>query len=283
MDPAQRGVASDVLGGIRMPAAQRERYAGVTPPTSPVGAVQQSSLTASPPSPEEESIVESASTASQSLPVRPRSKPVAPCEEPTLTAISTQAGTLTLACGSEVLWEVSLGQQLFCLARLDATGDGLDELVACAWNGATFFCDAARNVVLYQFEEEVCAFTGGIYATAPGENVATLVYLTFSGRLCLYHHVRLGGLGVTQLSHVMADTAVGRADQVDTMRGMVRPDVGGHQATLAPAAPGRPSPSTAKLSGGNGLAMMTRKEIAIGCAMLLYGSVQKGHTDLAQR
>lgn len=130
--------------------------------------------------------------------------PKAQANEPTLTAVSTQAGTLALVHNANLLWEVSLGQQLFALARLDATGDGADNLVACAWDGATFFVDAERQIVRYQFEEPVCAFTGGSYAASEGENVPTLAYLTFSGRLCLYHHIRLGPLALRTLGDALA-------------------------------------------------------------------------------
>ena len=40
-------------------------------------------------------------------------------------------------------------------------GSGEDEIVVCAWDGMTYIVDQRRNVVRYQFEENVSAFCAG--------------------------------------------------------------------------------------------------------------------------
>jgi len=40
-------------------------------------------------------------------------------------------------------------------------GSGEDEIVVCAWDGMTYIVDQGRNVVRYQFEENVSAFCAG--------------------------------------------------------------------------------------------------------------------------
>jgi len=40
-------------------------------------------------------------------------------------------------------------------------GSGEDEIVVCAWDGMTYIVDQGRNVVRYQFEDNVLAFCAG--------------------------------------------------------------------------------------------------------------------------
>lgn len=46
---------------------------------------------------------------------------------------------------------MSVDRRLFALAAVDVTGDHVDELVACAWDGYTCVVDHAANVVEYEF------------------------------------------------------------------------------------------------------------------------------------
>ena len=40
-------------------------------------------------------------------------------------------------------------------------GSGGDEIVGCAWDGMTYIVDQKRNVVKFNFGENVCAFCAG--------------------------------------------------------------------------------------------------------------------------
>ena len=53
------------------------------------------------------------------------------------------------------IWQVSVDRRLFALAAVDVTGDHVDELVACAWDGYTCVVDHAGNVVEYEFGREL--------------------------------------------------------------------------------------------------------------------------------
>ncbi|XP_059834120.1 KICSTOR complex protein ITFG2 isoform X2 [Hypanus sabinus] len=76
-----------------------------------------------------------------------------------LFALCTLDGTLKLMDGSDkLLWSVQVDHQLFALEKLDVTGDGREEVVACAWDGQTYIIDQNRSVVRFQFDENVSAF-----------------------------------------------------------------------------------------------------------------------------
>uniref|UniRef100_A0A674N4L5 Integrin alpha FG-GAP repeat containing 2 n=1 Tax=Takifugu rubripes TaxID=31033 RepID=A0A674N4L5_TAKRU len=76
-----------------------------------------------------------------------------------LFALCTLDGTLKLMDSSEqLLWSVQVDHQLFALQKLDVTGDGREEVVACAWDGQTYIIDHNRSVVRFQFDENVNAF-----------------------------------------------------------------------------------------------------------------------------
>ncbi len=58
---------------------------------------------------------------------------------------------------------------MFALALVDVTGDGNDEVVACAWDGMTYFVDSKdQNLVKFKFGQAVSAFTAGLYSLEPG-------------------------------------------------------------------------------------------------------------------
>uniref|UniRef100_A0A8C5CD88 Integrin alpha FG-GAP repeat containing 2 n=1 Tax=Gadus morhua TaxID=8049 RepID=A0A8C5CD88_GADMO len=67
-----------------------------------------------------------------------------------LFAMCTLDGTLKLMDSSEQLWwSVQVDHQLFALQKLDVTGDGREEVVACAWDGQTYIIDHHRTVVRF--------------------------------------------------------------------------------------------------------------------------------------
>ncbi|XP_040200362.1 KICSTOR complex protein ITFG2 isoform X3 [Rana temporaria] len=79
-----------------------------------------------------------------------------------LFALCTLDGTLKLMQGSDrLLWSVQVDHQLFALEKLDVTGNGQEEVVACAWDGQTYIIDHNRTVLRFQVDENVSAFCAG--------------------------------------------------------------------------------------------------------------------------
>jgi len=40
-------------------------------------------------------------------------------------------------------------------------GDGMEEVVACSWDGQTYFINISKEVVRFHFRENVAAFCAG--------------------------------------------------------------------------------------------------------------------------
>ncbi|CAH7422539.1 Itfg2 [Phodopus roborovskii] len=79
-----------------------------------------------------------------------------------LFALCTLDGTLKLMQEADkLLWSVQVDHQLFALEKLDVTGNGLEEVVACAWDGQTYIIDHNRTVVRFQVDENIRAFCAG--------------------------------------------------------------------------------------------------------------------------
>lgn len=78
-----------------------------------------------------------------------------------LHAFSTSDGWLKLREGYRSLWELQVDHELFSLHLMDVTGDGADDLVACAWDGMTYIVDQSQNMAKFRCEENVCAFFAG--------------------------------------------------------------------------------------------------------------------------
>ncbi|XP_050481879.1 KICSTOR complex protein ITFG2 isoform X2 [Bombus vancouverensis nearcticus] len=100
-------------------------------------------------------------------------------------------GTIMLVKDEIILWSMQVDHQIFALCRLDVTGDGSDEIVACAWDGQTYILDQQRNSVRFQFEEPVRAFCTGNYNVTPGFPTPCLVYNSFNNKIFLYYDVTL--------------------------------------------------------------------------------------------
>uniref|UniRef100_A0A7M4F342 Integrin alpha FG-GAP repeat containing 2 n=1 Tax=Crocodylus porosus TaxID=8502 RepID=A0A7M4F342_CROPO len=84
-----------------------------------------------------------------------------------LFALCTLDGTLKLMEGADrLLWSVQVDHQLFALEKLDVTGDGHEEVVACAWDGQTYIIDHNRTVARFQVDENVSAFCAGLVSSA---------------------------------------------------------------------------------------------------------------------
>ncbi|XP_041071365.1 KICSTOR complex protein ITFG2 isoform X2 [Carcharodon carcharias] len=121
-----------------------------------------------------------------------------------LFALCTLDGTLKLMDGSDkLLWSVQVDHQLFALEKLDVTGDGREEVVACAWDGQTYIIDQNRSVVRFQFDENVSAFCAGIYACKNGRNSPCLVYVSFNHKIYVYWRVELERMESTNILKVL--------------------------------------------------------------------------------
>uniref|UniRef100_A0A3Q3G032 Integrin alpha FG-GAP repeat containing 2 n=1 Tax=Kryptolebias marmoratus TaxID=37003 RepID=A0A3Q3G032_KRYMA len=115
-------------------------------------------------------------------------------------------GTLKLMDSSEqLLWSVQVDHQLFALQKLDVTGDGREEVVACAWDGQTYIIDHNRTVVRFQFDENVNAFCAGQYTCKEGKNSPCLVYVSFNQKIYIYWKVELERMESTNLLRVLEE------------------------------------------------------------------------------
>ncbi|XP_045686467.1 KICSTOR complex protein ITFG2 isoform X3 [Phyllostomus hastatus] len=109
-------------------------------------------------------------------------------------------GTLKLMEEADkLLWSVQVDHQLFALEKLDVTGNGHEEVVACAWDGQTYIIDHNRTVVRFQVDENVRAFCAGLYACKEGRNSPCLVYVTFNQKIYVYWEVQLERMESTNL------------------------------------------------------------------------------------
>ncbi|XP_011630167.1 KICSTOR complex protein ITFG2-like [Pogonomyrmex barbatus] len=115
-------------------------------------------------------------------------------------ALATLDGTIMLVQDEVILWAMQVDHQIFALCRLDVTGDGSDEIIACAWDGQTYILDQQRHSVRFQFEEPVRAFCTGNYNVIPGTSSPSLVYNTFNNKIFLYYDVTLPSMIITPLN-----------------------------------------------------------------------------------
>lgn len=106
-------------------------------------------------------------------------------------ALCTLDGNIKLMEDDKILWSFQVDHQLFAMNKLDVLANGKEEVILCAWDGLTYIVDHDRNIVRFQFEENVQAFCAGQYAIEDGENVVCLVYANFRDKLYLYYDIRL--------------------------------------------------------------------------------------------
>lgn len=121
----------------------------------------------------------------------------------TYCALCTLDGTLVMVENKQVLWSLQVDHQLFSLTKLDVTGNGTDEVICCAWDGQTYIVNHSRDVVRYQFDENVAAFTAGLYAVNGQDNVPCFVYATFNNKIYIYYNISLPQVESTNLIEVM--------------------------------------------------------------------------------
>ncbi|XP_062990479.1 KICSTOR complex protein ITFG2 isoform X2 [Elgaria multicarinata webbii] len=121
-----------------------------------------------------------------------------------LFALCTLDGTLKLMEGADkLLWSVQVDHQLFALEKLDVTGNGHEEVIACAWDGQTYIIDHSRTVARFQVDENVSAFCAGLYACKGGCNSPCLVYVSFNQKIYIYWDVQLERMESTNLLKIL--------------------------------------------------------------------------------
>lgn len=124
-----------------------------------------------------------------------------------LYAVATLDGTLMLVQDEQILWSIQVDHQLFALSKLDVTGDGREEVVACSWDGQTYIVNQEKQSVRFQFDHSVSAFCAGRFSLGGAAATPTLVYATFSNKVYVYHNVTLPRITLNTLADVVADCA----------------------------------------------------------------------------
>nr|XP_002132127.1 KICSTOR complex protein ITFG2 [Ciona intestinalis] len=114
-------------------------------------------------------------------------------------ALCTLDGTLKLMEEDKILWSLQVDHQLFALYKLDILGDNREEVIVCAWDGQTYIVDHDRNVVRYQFLDNVQAFCAGSFSIDSKQNRPCFVYSDFHNHVWLYYDVKLPFLKATDL------------------------------------------------------------------------------------
>uniref|UniRef100_UPI00358E0EF8 KICSTOR complex protein ITFG2 isoform X3 n=1 Tax=Myxine glutinosa TaxID=7769 RepID=UPI00358E0EF8 len=118
---------------------------------------------------------------------------------PGMIALCSLDGSLKLMEQEKQLWSLHVDNQMFAMGKVDITCDGSEEVVACAWDGQTYIIDRQGNVVRFQFDDNVCAFSAGLYAYKGNVNSPCLVFATLSQRLFVYWNVQLKHMESTNL------------------------------------------------------------------------------------
>ncbi|XP_065652250.1 KICSTOR complex protein ITFG2 isoform X2 [Hydra vulgaris] len=79
--------------------------------------------------------------------------------------------------------------QWLTMSKLDVTRNGDEEVILCATSGVTYVIDKFRDIVCFEFSENVAAFCAGSYATDVNISKPCFCYVTLSGRIFLYYDV----------------------------------------------------------------------------------------------
>ena len=124
-----------------------------------------------------------------------------------MVCFATLDGLLKMYHEDEELWTLPLDNPIFALVKTDIDHDNTDEVIACSWDGVTFFVDHNKNCVKFKFEASVPirAFCAGQYAMEGSDNKPALVYVTFSGDVVIFYDVQLTSLGVQTLNDYALD------------------------------------------------------------------------------
>jgi hypothetical protein len=82
----------------------------------------------------------------------------------TLVVAATLEGDISVwdVATNNLCWYETVGSNhgnIFALESIDVTGDGIDELISCAWDGTTYIFDRKCDCAVHDFDENVLAFT----------------------------------------------------------------------------------------------------------------------------
>ncbi|KAK3885870.1 hypothetical protein Pcinc_009932 [Petrolisthes cinctipes] len=117
-------------------------------------------------------------------------------------ALATLDGTLMLVQEGRIQWNLQVDHQLFAVCALDVTGDGRDEVVACAWDGNTYIVCEGTDCVRFTFHQPVSAFTAGHYGIKERQ-VTCLVYVSFGTRVWVYHDLSVAPVVTRTLTDIL--------------------------------------------------------------------------------
>lgn len=107
-------------------------------------------------------------------------------------ALATLDGTILLVQDEVILWSIAVDHQIFALTKMDVTGNGSDDIVACSWDGETYIMDQEKNCVRFHLDEAVQAFHSGYYNLKPNEpDTQCLIYVTFKNTIIIYYDLAL--------------------------------------------------------------------------------------------
>jgi len=119
-------------------------------------------------------------------------------------AVATLDGTLMLVQDEHIQWSIQMDHQLFALFKLDMTGDGREEVVACAWDGSTYIINQEKESVRFQFDHSVSAFCAGHYSLKKDQPpLQALVYTTFHNKIYVYYDVALSRMALNTITDVI--------------------------------------------------------------------------------
>lgn len=126
-----------------------------------------------------------------------------PDKQSSLLALGMLDGNISLLDREQILWTLPLEKNLLTLSKLDVTSDGYEEIITCAWDGATYIIDSEKNIVYFKFKEDVKAFSTGYFGMDSGKNVPCFVYVTFSNTVVIYWNIHLSRMTHANLLTVM--------------------------------------------------------------------------------
>ncbi|CAH1991108.1 unnamed protein product [Acanthoscelides obtectus] len=110
-------------------------------------------------------------------------------------ALATLDGTIMLVQDEVILWAIAVDHQIFALTKLDVTGNGADDIVACSWDGQTYILDQEKNSVRFNLNEAVQAFESGYYNVSLDKpNETCLVYVTFKNKIIIFYDIPIKDL-----------------------------------------------------------------------------------------
>lgn len=92
----------------------------------------------------------------------------------------------------------------FTMSRFDVTQDGNDEIVLCSMDGMTYMIDRDREILSYNFKDNVSAFIAGYYCV-DGVSNPCLVYVTLSGKIFVFHKVHAEAMKVQCVHGALID------------------------------------------------------------------------------